>query len=193
MGHKFPIATHTKPVYTLAQAAQTASVLPSSTFDQDEGSSVGNTYLCTMWTAALLIHPVYPVAVVTWGTHKPPRPPATLPLQAHRHTEAVDSSSNQPWAPSPPSSWPWVLTSPFAQTYTHVQTGLTVDPRPHSHPCHWPRTPGPASGQLLQLSHRAGTHMHLAQAYLHFDTWLPSHLSHLPASKGGDLPTLTSR
>lgn len=69
----------------------------------------------------------------------------------------------------------WTHTHTY--TYTHMQTGLTVNPRPHTLPCAWP---GSVAGSSSCFSGRHGEIS--GPGYFCFDVCLLSDLFHFPAS-----------
>lgn len=124
----------------LAQATQTVLVLSPSVSDQHEGLCLGNTHRHTMWAGTVLIQPIYPVPAGTWGAHKPPETPAPL---IWRHTNpfcVYTLTHTRLWTPPVTSHGhpAYLAAGPGCShqpLHTHMQTGLTVNPRPHTLPC----------------------------------------------------------
>lgn len=205
--HVFPVGIHTQSTYiqhiytwlttwintdTSTQHSNTHTtnglILFPSPADQDEGLSVGNPYVCSMWIlpTAVLRHSFQPAAVpgsqpaqlLTLG-HRSSRCCCPAPVACAREYKYMPTHTL--WTPPVrgirhsvyPVTGPWILRSPVASC-AEMHTCKWVSqliPRPYSVSSSWLGPPGPSGSQLADFSY-----LSLSQPYDHFNTCLLSFL-----------------
>lgn len=172
--NSIPVKTSTPRKHSTCTINTKVLVLSPSSSDPHKGLRVGNTCRHTTWAGTVLIHPIYPI-------YPAPTSGAPAPFMCRdKHTQTPTWGYGPLLLPGMDTQPTWQLALDALislWTHTHMQTHLTVNPRPHTHPCAWP---GSVASSSSCFAGRDGEIS--GPGYFCFDISLPSHIFHLPSS-----------